>query len=278
MGRTDWDGLHSALHGLTDEGKMMGKEIIGKDAPSAHEVLKAAWQAQDEDTSVAAFSRSELVQLLFPGASERAIDTRISKVIKAELEAEKEQEVEEEQTVNLFATHNCELERTHVAIQSGRTYREPVLVRVSSQKRAPYDVVEVGDQVFMKASGGPILRHSTVRQVDTFSDAHEQTEEILELVEGTELENDPDFLSYITETTASGNPKNYCTVVLFEPWEDLQQRVTVHPPRGVGASWVVINSERKIDRYLVGEAQVPKRQKQREAILRKHQGKEKSNE
>jgi hypothetical protein len=278
VSRTDWECPHSEIEGLTDEGKSMGKEIIGKDAPSAHEVLKAAWKAQDEETSVAAFSRSELMGLLLPGASERAIDTRISKVIKAELEAEKEEEVEEDQTVNLFDSFDCELERTHVAIQSGRTYREPVLVRMSSQKRAPYEQVEVGDQVFMKASGGPILRHSAVRQIASFSDAHEQTEEILELVEGTELQNDPDFLSYITETTASGNPKNYCTVVLFEPWEDLKQRVTVHPPRGVGASWVVINSERKIQRYLVGEVQVPKRQKQREAILRKHQGKENEDE
>jgi hypothetical protein len=278
VSRTDWECPHSEIEGLTDEGKSMGKEITGKDAPTAHEVLKAAWQAQEEHTSVAAFSRCELMGLLFPGASERAVETRVSKHIKAELEAEKEQEVEEEQTVNLFATHGCELERTHVAIQKGRTYREAVLVRVSSQKRAPYEQVEVGDRVFMKASGGPLLRHSTVRQVDTFSDAHERTEEILELVAGTELENDPDFLSYITETTASGNPKNYCTVVLFEPWEDLKQRVTVHPPRGVGASWVVINSERKIQRYLVGEVQLPNRQKQREAILRKHQGKEKSNE
>ena len=89
-------------------------------------------------------------------------------------------------------------------------------------------------------------------------------------MEGTGLQNDPDFLSYITETTASGHPKNYCTVVLFEPWEDLEQRVTVHPPRGVGASWVVVNSERKIQRYLVGEVQTPRRQKLREAILNKH--------
>ena len=279
MSRTDWESPHSVIDGLTDEGRSMGKELTGKDAPTAHEVLKAAWQAQEEDTSVAAFSRCELMGLLLPGVSERAIETRVSKHIKAELEAEKEaEEVEDQQTVNLFDIHHCELERTHVAIQTGRTYREPVLVRVSSQKRSPYQVVEVGDQVFMKASGGPMLRYSTVKQVDTFSDAHERTEEILELVAGTELVNDPDFLSYITETTAAGNPKNFCTVVQFHPWEDLERRVKVHPPRGVGASWVTISSDRKIQRYLVGEAQAPKRQKQRQAILAKHEGKGNENE
>ena len=224
MSRADWDGSHSELNGLTDEGRAAGKEITGKDSPSAHEVLRAAWRQQEEGMSVAAFSRSELVGLLLPGISERAIDTRISKVIKTELEEEKEADEVDQTTINLFEAHHCELDRTHVAIQSGRTYREPVLVRVSSQKRSPYGMVEVGDTVFMKASGGPILRHATVKQIDSFDDAHERTEEILELVEGTELEHDSDFLSYITETTASGQPKNYCTVVLFEPWEDLKQR------------------------------------------------------
>ena len=185
MSRTDWDSPHSALHGLTPEGKAAGKEMTGRDAPTAHEVLKAAWEVQDEEISVAAFSRSELVELLLPGISERAIETRISKVIKAELEAEKEaEEVEDQATVNLFDSFDCELERTHVAIQTGRTYSEPVLVRVSSQKRAPYEMVEVGDRVFMKASAGPILRHATVKQLYTFDDAHERTEEVLELVEG----------------------------------------------------------------------------------------------
>mgnify|MGYP000867208311 CR=1 FL=1 len=279
MSRTDWDSSHADLNGLTDEGKRMGKELTNNDAPTLHEVLRAAWEAQDEDMSVASFSRSELVGLLFPEISDRAIETRISKAIKPAVEEDEEQhDVEHQESVNLFDSFHCEPSRTHVAIQKGRTYREPVLVRMSAQKTAPYGVVEVGDRVFLKASAGPILRHSTVKQLYSFTDAHERTEEILELVQGTELENDPDFLRYLSEPTSSGNPKNFCTVILFEPWEELQQRVLVHPPRGIGASWVVMDSPRKIERYLVGEAQPPQRRRQRAAILAKHEGKEKSDE
>ena len=158
-----------------------------------------------------------------------------------------------------------------MAIQKGRTYREPVLVMMSAQKTAPYGMVEVGDHVFLKASAGPILRHSTVKQLYSFDDACDRTDEILELVQGTELENDPDLLRYLTEPTSSDNPKRFCTVILFEPWADLKQRVIIHPPPGIGASWVVIDSQRKIERYLVGEAQPPKRQRQRQAVLAKHE-------
>jgi hypothetical protein len=272
MSRTDWDSPHSDLHGLTDEGRGMGKELTGEDSPTLHEVLRAAWMEQEEEISVASFSRSELVGLLFPGISDRAIETRISKTIRADVEEDEEQnDVAAKSILNLFEAYECELDRTHVAIQKGRKYREPVLIRMSAQKTAPYGMVEVGDKVFLKASAGPILRHSTVKQLYSFDDAHEKTDEILELVQGTELENDPDFLAYVTEPTSSGNLKSYCTVILFEPWKDLRQRVIVHPPRGIGASWVVIDSQRKIERYLVGEAQPPKRQKQRKAILAKHE-------
>ena len=274
MSRTEWDSLHSDLYGLTDEGKRVGKELTGKDAPTLHEVLRAAWGQHEEGTSVASFSRSELVGLLFPGISERAIETRISKTIRADVEEDEEQnDVEHQENVNLFDSFHCELGRTHVAIQKGRKYREPVLVRMSAQRTAPYGMVEVGDRVFLKASAGPILRHSTVKQLYSFTDAHERTEEILELVEGTELGNDPDFLRYLTEPTSSGNQKRFCTVILFEPWEDLKHIVIVHPPMGIGASWVVIDSQGKIERYLVGELQAPKRQKQRKAILAKHEEK-----
>jgi hypothetical protein len=279
MSRTEWDSPHSDLENLTDEGRGMGKELTGEDAPTLHEVLRAAWMEQEEEISVASFSRSELVGLLFPGLSERAIETRISKTIKPAADEDEEQnDVEHQENVNLFDSFQCELGRTHVAIQKGRTYREPVLVRMSAQKSAPYGVVEVGDKVFLKASAGPVLRVSTVKQLYSFTDAHERTKEILELVKGTELENDPDFLRYLSEPTSSGNPKHFCTVILFEPWEDLKQRVLVHPPRGIGASWVIMDSQRKIERYLVGEAQPPKRQRQRKAILAKHQDKENENE
>jgi hypothetical protein len=275
MSRTDWDSPHADLDGLTDEGRGMGKELTGEDAPTLHEVLRAAWMEQQEGASVASFSRSELVHLLLPGISERAIETRISKTIRADVEADEEQhDVDGLETVNLFDSLGCELGRTHVAIQKGRKYREPVLVRMSAQRTAPYGMVEVGDRVFMKSSAGPVLRVSTVKQLYTFTDAHEKTDQILELVRGTELGNDPDFLRYLSEPTSSGNLKRFCTVILFEPWQDLEQRVIVHPPRGIGASWVVIDSQRKIERYLVGEVQAPKRQRQRKAILAKHEGKE----
>ena len=277
MSRTDWDSPHADLDGLTDEGKRMSRELTGKDAPSLQDVLRAAWMEQEGEISVASFSRSELVHLLLPGISERAIETRISKTIRADVEEDEERnDVEHQESVNLFDNLHCELGRTHVAIQKGRTYREPVLVRMSAQKTAPYGLLEVGDRVFLKASAGPVLRVSTVKQLYSFDDACYRTDEILELVEGTELEDDPDFLAYLTDPTSSGNPKNFCTLILFEPWEELQQRVIVHPPRGIGASWVVINSPRKIERYLVGELQAPKRQKQRAAILAKHE--EKSDE
>lgn len=272
MSRTDWDSPHSDLHGLTDEGRGMGKELTGEDSPTLHEVLRAAWMEQEEEISVASFSRSELVGLLFPGISDRAIETRISKTIRADVEEDEEQnDVAAKSILNLFEAYECELDRTHVAIQKGRKYREPVLIRMSAQKTAPYGMVEVGDKVFLKASAGPVLRVSTVKQLYSFTDAHERTDEILELVQGTELGNDPDFLRYLSEPTSSGNSKRFCTVILFEPWEDLKQRVIVHPPRGIGASWVVMDTERKVERYLVGELQAPKRQKQRKAILAKHQ-------
>lgn len=274
MARTHWNSSHANLDGLSEEGKAMGEELTGQDNPTAHEVLKAAWKRQRDNHSVSDFVSSPPVRILFPGVSERAIDTRIYKHIEPEIEekAEEAKETEkEDQTVNLFEKFECEMERTHVAIQRGRTYTEPILVRVSSQKRAPYERVEVGDRVFLKASGGPILRYSTVKQVDSFDDASERTEEIMELVRGTELENDPDFLSYISDTTSSGKPRNYCTVVQFEPWEDLENRVTVHPPQGIASSWVVMDSERKIQRYLVGETQRPKQQRVRERILEKHE-------
>ena len=114
------------------------------------------------------------------------------------------------------------------------------------------------------------MRYSTVKQVDSFDDASDRTEEIRELVKGTELENDPDFRSYISDTTSSGRLRNYCTVVQFEPWKDLENRVTVHPPKGVASSWVVMDSERKIERYLVGEEHRPQ-ERAREKILRKHE-------
>jgi len=279
MSRTDWDSPHSDLDGLTDEGKGMGEELTGEDAPTLHEVLRAAWMEQEGEISVASFSRSELVHLLLPGISERAIETRISKAIKPAADEDEEQnDVEHQENVNLFDSFHCELGRTHVAIQKGRKYREPVLVRMSAQKTAPYGLLEVGDRVFLKASAGPVLRVSTVKQLYSFDDACDRTEEILELVEGTELGNDPDFLAYLSEPTSSGNLKRFCTVILFEPWEDLEQRVTVHPPRGIGASWVVIDSQRKVERYLVGQLQAPRRQKQRAAILAKHEGREKSDE
>jgi hypothetical protein len=279
MSRTDWNSPHADLNGLTDEGKRMGKELTGKDAPTLHEVLRAAWMEQQQGASVASFSRSKLVGLLFPGISERAIETHISKTIRADVEEDEEQhDVEHQVTVNLFDSFQCELGLTHVAIQKGRKYREPVLVRMSAQKTAPYGMVQVGDCVFLKASAGPVLRHSTVKQLYTFDDAHEKTDEILRLVQGTELENDPDFLAYITEPTSSGHSKRFCTVIHFEPWQDLERRVSVHPPRGIGASWVVMDSPRKIERYLVGEAQPPKRLRQRAAILAKHQDKENENE
>jgi hypothetical protein len=275
MSRTEWDSPQSDLENLTDEGRGMGKELTGEDAPTLHEVLRAVWEAQDEGASVASFSRSELVGQLFPGISDRAIETRISKTIRADVEAEGQQnDVEHQESVNLFDSFYCELNRTHVAIQKGRTYREPILVRMSAQKTAPYGMVQVGDRVFLKASAGPVLRHSTVKQLYTFDDAHEKTDEILRLVQGTQLENDPDFLRYLSEPTPSGNPKRFCTVILFEPWQDLEQRVIVHAPRGIGASWVIMDSQGKIERYLVGEAQAPTRQKQRAAILAKHEGRE----
>jgi hypothetical protein len=274
MARTNWNSSHTNLNGLSEEGKVMGRELTNKPDPTAHDVLKAAWKRQREDCSIADFVSSSPVHILFPGVSERAIDTRIYKHIEPEIEEEakeaKEAE-EEDRTINLFLEFECELERTHVAIQSGRTYREPILVRVSSQKRAPYDRVEVGDRVFLKASGGPILRYSTVEQVDSFENACERTEEILELVKGTELENDEEFEAYISDTTSNGQPRNYCTVVSFEPWKDLENRVTVHPPKGIASSWVVMDSERKIERYLVGEEERPNQERARERILKKHE-------
>ena len=279
MTRTNWNSAHSDLDGLSEEGKASGRELSNESDPTAHQVLKAAWKAQRDNISVSDFVSSPPVQLLFPGVSERAIDTRIYKHIEPEIEGEiREQEEggeaeedEEDRTVNLFEQFQCEMGRTHVAIQKGRTYREPVLVRVSSQKRAPYDRVEVGDRVFLKASGGPVLRYSTVKQVESFDDARERTEEIMGLVRGTELEEDEEFEAYISDTTSSGKPRNYCTVIHFKPWEDLENRVTVHPPKGIASSWVVIDSERKIERYLVGEEQKPRRQRARERILRKHE-------
>lgn len=275
MARTNWNSPHANLDGLGEEGKAMGRELTNKPDPTAHDVLKAEWKAQKDNGSVSDFVSSSPVRILFPGVSERAIDTRIYKHIEPEIEEQakeaKEAKEEDDRTVNLFLKFECELERTHVAIQSGRTYREPILVRVSSQKRAPYDRVEVGDRVFLKASGGPILRYSTVRQVDSFEDASERTEEILNLVKGTELDNDPDFLAYISDTTSNGQPRYYCTVVSFEPWKDLENRVTVHPPKGIASSWVVMDSERKIERYLVGEEERPKQERARERILKKHE-------
>jgi hypothetical protein len=274
MARTNSNSSHTNLNGLSEEGKVMGRELTNEPDPTAHEVLKAAWKRQREDCSIADFVSSSFVRILFPGVSERAIDTRIYKHIEAELEDKTEEAKEgeeEDRTVNLFLKFECELERTHVAIQSGRTYREPILVRISSQKRAPYDRVEVGDRVFLKASGGPILRYSTVKQVDSFEDACERTEEILNLVKGTELESDEEFEAYISDTTSNSQPRNYCTVISFEPWKDLENRVTVHPPKGIASSWVVMDSERKIERYLVGEEERPKQERARERILKKHE-------
>ncbi|MGI5818143.1 MAG: hypothetical protein ACOX9R_08595 [Armatimonadota bacterium] len=279
MARTHWNSSHANLDGLSEEGKAMGEELTGQANPTVHDVLKAAWKAQRDNHSVSDFVSSAPTRILFPGVSERAIDTRIYKHIEPEIEEgttdQKEtgnaEDQEEDRTVNLFEQFECEMERTHVAIQSGRTYREPILVRVSSQKRAPYERVEVGDRVFLKASGGPILRYSTVKRVDSFENASESTEEILELVRGTELENDEEFEAYISDTTSSGKPRNYCTVVSFEPWNDLENRVTVHPPKGIASSWVVMDSERKIERYLVGEEDRTVQEKARERILKKHE-------
>ena len=274
MARTHWNSSHAHLDGLSEEGKAMGEELTGQDNPTVHGVLKAAWKRQRGNCPIADFVSSPPVRILFPGVSERAIDTRIYKHIEPEIEEKAEEAKEtdrEDRTVNLFEQFECEMERTHVAIQSGRTYREPILVRVSSQKRAPYERVEVGDRVFLKASGGPILRYSTVKQVDSFENASERTEEIRELVRGTELENDPDFLSYISDTTSSGKPRNYCTVVSFERWKDLENRVTVHPPKGIASSRLVRDRERKIERYLVGEEERPKQERARERISDKHE-------
>lgn len=162
--------------------------------------------------------------------------------------------------------------RTHVAIQKGRGYREPVLVRITTRRTPPYGRVEVGDIIFLKISGGPVVRRSVVKQLYSFDDASDRTEEIAELVQGTALENDKDFRAYLCEPTSSGSPKNFCTVMLLEPWEELEHRVRIHPPIGVGSSWVTIRSDAHIRSYLVGERQLPKREKQRRRILDEREG------
>lgn len=88
MARTDWDGPHANLKGLTQEAKTKATELTQQDNPTLHTVLKAAWMEFGAGISIAAFSKSDLVQFLLPGISPRAIDTRISKSIKPEVEAE----------------------------------------------------------------------------------------------------------------------------------------------------------------------------------------------
>lgn len=276
MARTDWDGLHGDIAGLTEEAKTKGQELTGQDKPTLHAVLKSAWVKFGQDLSVSAFSKSDLVQFLLPSVSPRAIDTRISKSIKPEVEAEQEQADEDDLTINLFAVHGCELARTHVAIQKGRAYREPVLVRITTRRMPPFGRVEAGDVVFLKVSGGPVTRKTIVKQVCSFDDGPERTDEILRLVQGTELENDEGFLQYIREPTSSGSPKNFCTVMLLEPWQELEHKVTVHPPIGVGSSWVTIRTDAHVRSYLIGERQLPKREKQRKRILSRHESKEES--
>ena len=106
MARTNWNSSHTNLNGLSEEGKVMGRELTNEPDPTAHEVLKAAWKRQREDCSIADFVSSSFVRILFPGVSERAIDTRIYKHIEPEIDEEakeaKEAEEEEDRTVNLF--------------------------------------------------------------------------------------------------------------------------------------------------------------------------------
>lgn len=278
MARTDWDGPHAKLTGLTEEAEAQGKELTGQDNPTLHAVLKAAWVKLGQDLSVSAFSKSDLAQFLLPDVSPRAIDTRISKQIKPEVEAEGTQSADDDLTINLFEVHGCELNRTHVAIQKGRAYRKPVLVRMGTRRMPPFGRVEVGDTIFLKVSGGPVVRKSTVKSLYSFEDAAERTDEILRLVQGTALETDEGFLQYIREPTSSGIPKNFATVMILEPWEELEHTVTVHPPVGVGSSWVTIRTDAHIQSYLVGERQLPKREKQRRRILDEHGHKEEGDE
>ncbi|MHA1216532.1 MAG: hypothetical protein ACTSPX_04320 [Candidatus Thorarchaeota archaeon] len=273
MARTDWTLPHSQLPGLSENGRAQGIELTGIDNPTLHEVLKEAWRSVSPAMSASSFAKSDTAQLLFPGVSARSIDTRIGKVIKPETKAEEKQAEQDDLTINLFEAHNCQLNRTHVAIQKGRTYREPVLVRVSTRKTPPYGRVEVGDMVFLKASGGPMLRKSTVKRVDSFDDASEKTEEIMELIKATELYENEEFREYISAPTPTGKARDYCTVVILEPWEDLEERVIVHPPKGVASSWVTISSDRQIEQYLIGERQLPPKQRRREKILEKYEGK-----
>ncbi len=77
MARTNWNSPHANLDGLSEEGKVMGRELTNKPDPTAHDVLKAAWKRQRDDCAVSDFVSSSPVRILFPGVSERAIDTRI---------------------------------------------------------------------------------------------------------------------------------------------------------------------------------------------------------
>jgi len=270
MARTDWTSPHSELEGLSEEGKQKGRQITGSENPKLHLVLKQSWREASETESASSFAQSEIAHLLFPGISPRSIDTRIGKVIKAEIESETALHTH----INLFAAHDCVADRTHTAIQKGRKYREPILVRISVRKSPPYGRVEVGDQVFLKASGGPILRKSTVNSVDSFDDADERMVEIRELTKGTALYDDEEYWDQVSQPTLNGRYRRYATVMRMEEWEDLDHRVIVHPPKGTGASWIVIRGERQIERYLVGEMQLPKREKQRTKILKKHEKQE----
>lgn len=272
MARTDWDGPHANLTGLMEEAKSKGKELTGQDNPTLHAVLKSAWVKFGEGLAIAAFSKSDLVQFLFPGISPRAIDTRISKSIKPEVEAEGKQSADDDLTINLFAVHGCELARTHVAIQKGRAYREPVLVRITTRRMPPFGRVEVGDVVFLKVSGGPVVRRSVVKSVYSFDSAHEHLQEIRALTQGTGLHEDEVYWEQVASPTSNGELRRFATVMLLEPWEELEHRVTVHPPIGVGSSWVTIRTDAHVRSYLVGERQLPKREKQRRRILDEHEG------